>query len=225
MEPTGVNPEMVEAACSTEYEMPEILMVAARAGPVFDYTWNTTAPLPAPLLDVVIQNAVLCAVQAQLEGAATVKDPLPPPDPKACPPFPSDVTQETTVVPPWLIVRPMPPMEITALCAGPLLGATTTRIVVGPVPDVAPEIVIQFGSPLTVQEQPELVRMPMGNVPPADVGASMFGDKVNVQVEEVPAWLIYTVDPPMLIVAFCAAPELGATTRVTVAGPVPEEAP
>ena len=52
--------------------------------------------------------------------------------------------------------------------AAPGLAATTREMLAVPVPEVAPETVIQDGRPLTDQAQVEPVVMVSGTLPPAE---------------------------------------------------------
>jgi hypothetical protein len=62
-----------------------------------------------------------------------------------------------------------------ALSAAPAFAATTSVMVAGPVPELAPETVIQVGSPETLQAHVMAVVSVMGNVPPVAVAVTDVG--------------------------------------------------
>src|ERR1017187_8509048 len=65
-----------------------------------------------------------------------------------------------------------------------LLGATTRVIVAGPLPELAPETVIQLGKPEMVQGQAGAVWMLTDKLPPAAGACNVVGETEYVQ--EVP---------------------------------------
>ena len=70
------------AASETVKVWPATVMVPVRAAPVFAAAVKLMVPFPEPLLLVVIQLALLTAVQAQPVEVVTPNDPLPPLEPK-----------------------------------------------------------------------------------------------------------------------------------------------
>jgi len=74
-------------ACVTVTVVEATLTVPVLARPLFAATLNVAAPLPLPLAPdvIVIQDALLCAVQVQPLGADTDTDaPVPPPNGNDC---------------------------------------------------------------------------------------------------------------------------------------------
>jgi hypothetical protein len=82
-----------------------------------------------------------------------VNDPLPPAAVKDCPPELREYVHPEGE-PAWFTVILTPAIEIVAFWAAPEFAATTSVTVAGPVPEVAPETVIQVGSPVTPHAQP-----------------------------------------------------------------------
>jgi hypothetical protein len=80
IEPAALYPAMEAAASSIVYVTPPMMMVPVRAAPVFAAVWNVTVPLLLPDAEpvMVIQFAVVVAVQEQPPGAVMLMDPLPP---------------------------------------------------------------------------------------------------------------------------------------------------
>ena len=91
----------------------------------------------------MIQLALLDAIQVQPGAALMLNAPDPPAAVNTCPPELIDVTHPAAAA--WLTTTGTPAIRIDALRASPALGATDKVTFAAPVPEAAPETVIQNG--------------------------------------------------------------------------------
>jgi hypothetical protein len=120
----------------------------------------------------------------------------------------------------WVIANVWPPMLMFALrWAGSGFGATVKLIVVVPVP-LAGTPVIQEGTPLLVQVQPDVV-LTSNALPPPEADA-LWLDGVSEKLHAAPACVTAKVSPPIVMFALREAGSgFAATVKLMVVGPEP----
>ena len=144
---------------------PAAVIVPLRCGPLSAATEKLTDPLPLPLAPavIVIQAALLAAVQAQPVVVETLVLPLPPAAAKFWLPGVMLNKQPEFCV----TVKVCPAAVIVPLRCGPLLATTEKLTEPLPLPDEPPVIVIQAALLAAVQVQPVAVETLVPPPPPA----------------------------------------------------------
>jgi hypothetical protein len=195
---------------------PAMVNVPDRAGPFVAATLKLTLPLPLPVAPeaMVIQEALLAAVHAQLAPAVTETVPSPPE--AGTDRVSGDIANVQPC--PCTTVTFWPAMVIVPDRDGPVVDAAVNVTVPDPLPLAPDATVIHDALLVALHAQPAPAVTETVPLPPEAGTVCVSGDNANVQ-----PWpcTTVTVCPPTAIVPDRVGPVVAATANVTVPAPLP----